>query len=550
MRKQWWKEAVIYEIYPRSFKDSNGDGIGDLRGIIEKLDYLKELGVDVLWLCPVYDSPNDDYGYDIRNYRKIISEAGTMDDYDELLEGVHERGMKLIMDLVVNHTSDEHEWFQKSRQSKDNPYRDFYFWKPEKPNNWKSFFGGDTWEYDEKTGEWYLHLFTKKQPDLNWENPEVREEVYKMMRYWLEKGVDGFRLDVISLISKRTNFPDTHLEDFADVIEQVYANGPRVHEFLREMNEEVLLRYNIMTVGEAVGVPKDKALLYVGENRNELGMIFQFDHMLMDAGAGGRFDPIHMDFIYFKRIFREWDEAVSENGWNSIYLDNHDYPRMVSRFGNDQQYRVESAKLLAIMLLSMRGTPCIFQGSELGMTNVAYPLFDDYRDVETRNAKEAWVKAGKDPDELLDYVQKYSRDNARTPMQWNSGKHAGFTEGTPWVKVNPNYIAINAEDALNDQDSIFWFYKRLIAFRKDHPVLVYGNYEQTDKEHPQLFSYRRWNEEEEFNIFLNFSDEICDITEYRTEGFELVMSNQPELDMQHDHLLSWEGRIYQRGKEL
>ncbi|MEX0662481.1 MAG: alpha-glucosidase [Balneolaceae bacterium] len=548
MKKNWWKEAVIYEIYPRSFKDSNGDGIGDLRGIIQKLDYLKKLGVDVLWLCPVYDSPNDDYGYDIRNYRKIIEEAGTMKDFDELLEGIHQRGIKLIMDLVVNHTSDEHEWFQKSRESKDNPYRDYYFWKPEKPNNWQSFFGGDAWEYDEKTGEWYLHLFTKKQPDLNWENPNVREKVHKMMRFWLEKGVDGFRLDVISLISKRTDFTDTDLDNFADVIEQVYANGPRLHEYLREMNEEVLGQYDIMTVGEAVGVPKNMALLCVGEDRNELDMIFQFDHMLMDAGPGGRFDPIKRDFIHFKRIFREWDEAVSEKGWNSIYLDNHDYPRMVSRFGNDQQYREESAKLLAMMLLTMRGTPCIFQGSELGMTNVAYPLFEDYRDVETRNAKEAWVKAGKDPDELLDYVQKYSRDNARTPMQWNSQKHAGFTEGIPWVKVNPNYTGINAEIALENQNSIFWFYKRLIEFRKDHPVLVYGNFEQTDKEHSQLFSYRRWDEDMEFHVLLNFSDKLCDITQFRTEGYKMVMTNQFELDIQHDQLLPWEGRVYQLGK--
>lgn len=548
MRKQWWKEAVIYEIYPRSFKDSNGDGIGDLRGIIEKLDYLKELGVDVLWLCPIYDSPNDDYGYDIRNYRKIIGEAGSIDDFDELLEGVHQRGMKLIMDLVVNHTSDEHEWFQKSRQSKDNPYRDFYFWKPEKPNNWQSFFGGDAWEYDEKTGEWYLHLFTKKQPDLNWENPNVRESIYKMMQFWLNKGVDGFRMDVISLISKRTDFPDTVLEDFADIIEHVYANGPRVHEFLREMNEEVLGRYNVMTVGEAVGVPKDKALFYVGEDRKELDMIFQFDHMLMDSGPGGRFDPIEIDFIDFKRIFRDWDESVSEKGWNSVYLDNHDYPRMVSRFGNDQEYREESAKLIAMMLLTMRGTPCIFQGSELGMTNVAYPFFDDYRDIETKNAKEAWVKAGKDPDELLKYVQKFSRDNARTPMQWNNGKHAGFTSGTPWVKVNPNYLAINAEESLNNQDSIFWFYKRLIEFRKDHPVLVSGTYEQTDRDHSQLFSYRRGDEREAFHVLLNFSDELCNVTRLNMDGFTKVMTNQPELEIQKDHLLPWEGRVYKLPK--
>lgn len=547
MKKRWWKEAVIYEIYPRSFKDSNGDGVGDLQGIIQKLDYLQDLGVDVLWLCPVYDSPNDDYGYDIRDYRKIIKEAGSMDDFDELLDGVHKRGMKLIMDLVVNHTSDEHEWFRKSRQSKSNPYRDYYFWKPEKPNNWQSFFGGDAWENDDKTGEWYLHLFTRKQPDLNWENPDVRIDIYKMMRYWLDKGVDGFRMDVISLISKRTDFKDTTYEAFSDVMEHVYANGPRVHAFLQEMNQKVLSQYDIMTVGEAVGVPKDQALLYVGEDRNELHMIFHFEHMHMDAGPGGRFDPIETDFIRFKKIFTEWDKAVSQKGWNSIFLDNHDYPRMVSRFGNDSEYRKESAKLLATMILTMRGTPCIYQGSELGMTNVAYPQFEDYRDVEIKNAKEAWVKAGKDPDELLGYVQKYSRDNARTPMQWNRDKHAGFTDGTPWINVNPNYMEINAESELDDADSVFWFYNRLISLRKKHPVLIYGDFEQTDNDHTQLFAYRRWNEAEEFRVYLNFSDETCDIENLPKNGFEMVMANQLYSESpEEDRLLPWEARIYSK----
>lgn len=527
--------------------DSNGDGIGDIQGIIQKLDYLQDLSVDVLWLCPVYDSPNDDYGYDIRDYLKINKEAGSMDDFDALLNGIHKRGMKLIMDLVVNHTSDEHEWFRKSRQSKDSPYRDYYFWKSEKPNNWQSFFGGDAWEYDDTTGEWYLHLFTRKQPDLNWENPAVRDDIYKMMRYWLDKGVDGFRMDVISLISRQTNFPDYTLEDFADVIEQVYANGPRIHEYLQEMHEEVLSRYDIMTVGEAVGVPKGQALLYVGEGRDELNMIFHFEHMNMGAGPGGRFDPIENDFIRFKKIFTEWDEAVSQRGWNSIFLDNHDYPRMVSRFGNDSEYRRESARLLAMMILTMRGTPCIYQGSELGMTNVAYPQFEDYRDVEVRNAKEAWVKAGKDPEELLGYVQKHSRDNARTPMQWNREMNAGFTEGTPWIDVNPNYMEINAESALKDPDSVFWFYNRLITFRKRHPVLVYGDFEQTDNNHPQLFAYHRWNKEEEFRVYLNFSDEACDIADLPRNGFEMVMANQLYSDPQEDILLPWEARMYSKG---
>lgn len=546
MKKNWWKEAVIYEIYPRSFQDSNGDGVGDLQGIIQRLDYLKELGIDVIWIGPVYDSPNDDYGYDIRDYRKIIDEAGTMEDFDDLLEAVHERDMKLIMDLVVNHTSDEHEWFSKSRQSKDNPYRDYYFWSPEKSNNWQSFFGGDAWEYDDRTGEWYLHLFTKKQPDLNWENPDVRNDIYEMMRFWLDKGVDGFRMDVISLISKRTDFLDTNLDDFADVIEKIYANGPRVHKYLKEMNEKVLRHYDIMTVGEAVGVPKDQANLYVGENRNELNMIFHFEHMNMDAGPGGRFDPIENDFIRFKNIFTEWDEAVSGEGWNSIFLDNHDYPRMVSRFGNDKNYREESAKLLAVLLLTLRGTPCIYQGSELGMTNMAYPVFEDYRDVEVKNAKEAWVKAGKDPDELLGYVQKYSRDNARTPMQWNRDKHAGFTTGTPWIDVNPNYMAINAVSAIKDPNSIFWFYNMLISLRKKHPVLVYGGYDQTDNDHPNLFTYRRWNDEEEFYVFLNFSEVKCELPDLLSDDFDLVLTNQLNKESE-SKLYPWEARIYRRG---
>ena len=357
MTRTWWKESVIYQIYPRSFNDSNGDGIGDLKGIIQKLDYLKELGVDILWISPIYKSPNDDNGYDISDYYNIMDEFGTMDDFDELLEAIHARGMKLLMDLVVNHTSDEHYWFQESRKSKDNPYRDYYYWQPEKPNNWQSFFTGDAWELDPQTGEYYLHLFTKKQPDLNWENPKVRQEVYKLMRWWLDKGVDGFRMDVIPLISKRLDFPDADFSNFAKVVEEVYANGPRLHEFLHEMYQEVCSKYDVMTVGEAPGVPSDLGNLYVGESRKELNMIFHFGHMFLDWGGEGKFELSDWSLKEFKNVFTTWHNALGEEGWVSIYLDNHDFPRLLSRWGNDKEYYNESARLLAILILSLRGTP-------------------------------------------------------------------------------------------------------------------------------------------------------------------------------------------------
>lgn len=389
MNRIWWKESVICQVYPRSFNDSNGDGIGDLRGIIEKLDYLKELGIDIIWLNPIYKSPNDDNGYDISDYTNIMDEFGTMADFDELLKGIHARGMRLVMDLVVNHSSDEHHWFQESRKSKDNPYRDYYFWRPEPMNNWQSFFGGNVWEKDDLTGEYYLHLFSKKQPDLNWENPQVRQEVYHLMRFWLDKGIDGFRMDVIPFISKRTEFLDTNLPDFGNIIEDVYANGPKVHDYLQEMYREALAPYDIMTVGEGSGIPPHLANLYVGSDRNELSMIFHFGHMGIDHSARGRFDSKTWQLSDFKRIFNEWNEAVGEVGWINTFLDNHDFPRMVSRFANDQEYRVESAKLLATLLFTMRGTPCIYYGSEIGMTNITLDSWEDVQDIEAKNAYRA-----------------------------------------------------------------------------------------------------------------------------------------------------------------
>jgi oligo-1,6-glucosidase len=544
MKRTWWKEAVIYQIYPRSFKDSNADGIGDLRGIIEQLDYLQNLGVDIIWLSPIYQSPNDDNGYDISDYYSIMPEFGTMADFDEMLDEIHQRDMRLVMDLVVNHTSDEHEWFQKARKSKNNPYRDFYFWQETPPNNWQSFFGGPAWEYDEKAQAYYLHLFTKKQPDLNWENPKVRQEIYKMMRFWLDKGVDGFRMDVIPLISKRLNFPEADLPNFNQVIEEVYANGPRLHEFLQEMNREVLRHYDIMTVGEAPGVPPKLANLYVGENRKELNMIFHFGHMFLDHGEGGKFDVQEWKLSDFKGVFNTWDEAVGQEGWINIYLDNHDFPRLVSRWGNDGDYLEQSAKCLATLLMTLRGTPCIYQGTEIGMTNVAFDSFEDYRDVETLNFKDIWEQEGKDSQRLLQAVHQQGRDNVRTPMQWTDDPHAGFTEGDPWIKVNPNYTKINAEDILQDPDSIYYFYRQLMQIRKDHSTLIYGRYEMIDGNSEQVYAYRRWDEEEEFYIFLNFSEEQAEMIGWPDQKPLHLLSTNYEDEGMTEQLRPWEARIY------
>ena len=544
MKKTWWKESVIYQIYPRSFKDSNGDGIGDLGGIIEKLDYLAELGVDILWLSPIYQSPNDDNGYDISDYRDIMTEFGNMDDFDRMLAGIHERGMKLMMDLVVNHSSDEHHWFQESRKSKDNPYRDYYIWRDEKPVSWPSFFGGEAWEYDEVTDSYYLHLFSKKQPDLNWENPKVREEVYSMMRYWLDKGVDGFRMDVIPFISKRLEWPEVDWNDFPKIVEEVYANGPRLHEFLQEMNTQALAPYDITTVGEAPGVPPQLGNLYVGESQKELDMIFHFGHMFLDWGPGGKFDIADWDLRDFKGVFNEWYEALGDEGWVSIFLDNHDFPRLVSRWGNDQQYREESAKLLAILLLSLRGTPSIYQGTEIGMTNVAFPSIDDYRDIETINAWKEAEEKGENLQALLKGIHKQGRDNVRTPVHWNDSPNAGFTTAAePWIKVNPNYPEINAEAVLQQPNSIFYFYQRLLKMRKTHSTWVYGQYEMIDGNDTRLYAYKRWDDEECYYFYLNFSDEpFSQLPGPDLGEMELIVGNYP--DQQTEHLRPWEARVY------
>jgi oligo-1,6-glucosidase len=544
MTRTWWKEAVIYQIYPRSFKDSNGDGIGDLGGIIEKLDYLKELGIDILWLSPIYQSPNDDNGYDISDYRSIMDEFGTMEQFDQMLAGIHERGMKLMMDLVVNHTSDEHFWFQESRKSKNNPYRDYYFWKPEPPNHWPSFFGGEAWERDELTGEYYLHLFTKKQPDLNWENPKVRQEVYSLMRFWLDKGIDGFRMDVIPLISKQTDFPAGDLSDFNKLVETTYANGPRVHEYLQEMYEDVLQHYPITTVGEGVGIPPEMANLYVGESRKELHMIFHFGHMFLDHGPGGKFDIIDWDLRDFKKVFNDWYHALGEEGWVSLNLDNHDFPRLVSRWGNDKAYRIESAKLLATLMLTLRGTPSIYQGSEIGMTNVAFSSIDDYRDIETINVWRETQEAGGDLDALLKGIHKQGRDNVRTPVQWDDTRHAGFTDAdTPWIPVNPNYQEINAAKVQVEKHSIFKFYQQLLRLRKQHLCWVYGQYEMIDGNDTKLYAYRRWDEHTTYYIYLNFSDDpITELPGPDLSGLELVIGNYEHIS--DEGLQAWEARVY------
>lgn len=546
MTHTWWKESVIYQIYPRSFKDTNGDGIGDLRGIIEKLDYLKELGIDIIWLNPIYKSPNDDNGYDISDYYDIMDEFGTMADFDELLAEAHQRGIRILMDLVVNHTSDEHDWFQQSRQSKDNPYRDYYFWKPELANNWPSFFSGSVWQKDDITGEYYLHLFTKKQPDLNWENPAVRQDVYKLMRFWLDKGIDGFRMDVIPMISKRLDFPDADTHDFGQIIERYYANGPRVHEFLQEMYREALADYDVMTVGEGAGIPPEMANDYVGEDRKELSMIFHFGHMGLDHGAGGRFDPKGWTLSEFKRIFNIWHQAVGDRGWVNVFLDNHDFPRMVSRFANDNRYRVESAKLLATLLLTMRGTPCIYYGSEIGMTNIHLDKWEDFDDVEIKNAYQAAKERGDDLDKLMAAANANGRDNARTPMQWDDSPHAGFTTGQPWLKVNPNHTEINVIKDQAAPYSIFRYYQEMLQLRKAHSTLVYGDYEDLNPDSEYIYYYRRYDADGEFYIILNFSSsEIHNIPLPKDAETKLLISNYPTERGFINNLKPWEARVYQ-----
>lgn len=518
MEKKWWKESVVYQIYPKSFKDSNGDGIGDIKGIIEKLDYLKELGVNVLWISPMLESPQDDNGYDISDYRRIYEDYGTMEDYEKMLSEAHKRDIKVLMDLVVNHTSDEHNWFIESRKSKDNPYRDYYIWKDpvngKEPNNWGGVFGGSAWEYDEKTQMYYLHLFSKKQPDLNWENEKVRREVYDMMTFWCEKGIDGFRMDVISMISKNQAFPDGEVKNglYGD-FNPYCVHGPRIHEFLQEMNKEVLSRYDIMTVGETSGVTIEEAQKYAGEDRNELNMVFQFEHVEDACGDHGKWTTAKFNFRDFKKTMIKWQEELQGKAWNSLFLGNHDQPRSVSRFGNDNPaYRETSAKMLATCLHMMQGTPYVYQGEELGMTNAYFDKLEDYRDIESINFFTELTEAGiMTPEYMMKCLMLRSRDNARTPMQWNDSAQGGFTSGEPWIRINPNYKEINAAQQLGDPDSVFHYYQKLIRLRKEKDIIVYGSFEALCRDDDKIFAYTRKLDQKKLLTVCNFSDQDAEM---------------------------------------
>lgn len=559
MSTAWWKQSVVYQIYPRSFADSNGDGIGDLRGIISKLDYLKELGVDVIWLSPIYQSPNDDNGYDISDYQAIMDEFGTMADFDDLLTEMHKRGLKLVMDLVVNHTSDEHAWFIESRKSTDNPYRDYYIWRPGKdghePNNWASFFSGSAWKYDDATDEYFLHLFSSKQPDLNWENPAVREAIYTMMRWWLDKGIDGFRMDVINMISKTPGLPDAPAINDAPYQygTQFFIHGPRLLEFLGEMKREVLSKYDIVTVGETPSTTTEHAIAITHAERGSLNMMFQFDHVDIDIdwSAGmGKWAAKKLSVVELKRIMSMWQNDLADGGWNSLYLGNHDQPRPVSRYGDAVQYRQESAKLLATFLHTLHGTPYIYQGEEIGMTNVAFDSIDEYRDIETLNAYREFVdNRGLDRDDMLKRIHIQSRDNARTPMQWDDSENAGFTTGTPWIKVNPNYTDINVAQAIADPNSIFAYYQQLIRQRKQHPAIVSGRYGLLLPDHEQIYAYTRSLPEEKLLVILNFSGgtPVFELPgEVAFTNADLLISNYPVEDdnISSITLRPYEARVY------
>ncbi|MFE8148440.1 alpha-glucosidase [Brenneria goodwinii] len=503
---KWWKEAVVYQIYPRSFNDSNGDGIGDLNGITEKLDYLKNLGVDVIWLSPHFDSPNADNGYDIRDYRKVMGEFGTMEDFDRMLSEIKRRDMRLIIDLVVNHTSDEHQWFKESRKSKDNPYRDYYIWRDARdggaPNNYPSFFGGSAWKKDDATGQYYLHYFAEKQPDLNWENKKVRHEVYDIMRFWLDKGVSGFRMDVIPFISKQDGLPDLQPSELSHP-ELVFAHGPRIHEYLQEMNREVLSRYDTMTVGEAFGVTFADTPKFINADRNELNMLFHFDVVRLDRD---NWRKTAWTLPALKEAYQKIDRS-GRLGWNTSFLSNHDNPRAVSHFGDDSdQWRVVSAKALATMMLTQRATPFLYQGDELGMTNFPFKTVKDFEDVEVRGLWKVLVESGKVPaDEFLEHIRQTSRDNARTPMQWNTAINGGFSKGTPWLAVNPNYSQINAASQINAQDSVYSYHRELIALRRQTPALIYGEYNDLDPQHSKIFAYTRTLGDQQYLVVINFT---------------------------------------------
>ena len=518
-QKHWWQEVVVYQIYPRSFKDSNGDGIGDLPGIIEKLDYLEKLGIGAIWLSPVYQSPNDDNGYDISDYEAIMTEFGTMADMDRLIAEAKKRNIRIIMDLVVNHTSDEHAWFVEARKSKDNPYRDYYVWAdPSKdggvPNGLRSAFSGSAWQLDEATGQYYLHLFSKKQPDLNWQNEKVRQAVYQMMNFWIDKGIGGFRMDVIDLIGK---VPE----------KEITGNGPRLHEFLQEMNQATFGKHDLLTVGETWGATPEIAKLYSNPDRHELSMVFQFEHIGLDQQEGGeKWDLAPVDLGKLKQIFAKWQTELDNQGWNSLFWNNHDLPRMISRWGNDGQYRVESAKMLAILLHMQKGTPYIYQGEEIGMTNTAITDISQARDIETINMYHERLANGYAKEDIIHSINVKGRDNARRPVQWNNHAFAGFSTVEPWIAVNDNYEKINVEQALANPDSIFYTYQKLIALRKANPIMIWGDFELVDTQE-EVFAYLRKYQGETWLVVTNFSNEAHDFKYDNAKAKEIVIENMP-----------------------
>ena len=524
MEQKWWHDAVVYQIYPRSFLDSNNDGIGDLNGIISKLDYLKELGINVIWLSPVYQSPMDDNGYDISDYQAIAEEFGTMEEMKRLMDEAKERDIKIVMDLVVNHTSDEHRWFEQARSSKDNPYRDYYIWRDAQPDgsapdDQGSIFGGSAWQWDELTQQYYFHLFSKRQPDLNWENPKIQEEVHTMMNWWIDLGIGGFRLDVIDLIGK-------------EIDKGITGNGPRLHKLLQQMNQATFGNKDLLTVGETWGATPEIAKLYSGQDRNELSMVFQFEHITLTWENGDKWNPIPLDLREFKNVLTKWQLELADGGWNSLFWNNHDLPRLVSKYGDDKNFRVESAKMLATCLHFLKGTPYIYQGEEIGMTNVAFDNLDQYKDIETHNFYKVKTESGVTHEHMMDAIHENSRDNARTPMHWNNQTNAGFSEGTPWIELNPNYPEINVESALADPSSIFYHYKTLIELRKAHPAIVYGSFIPVFEEHDKVFAYVRELNGEQLFVVCNFSGDslTLDVPEqYRTQTATCLINNYGEV---------------------
>ncbi|WP_416730049.1 glycoside hydrolase family 13 protein [Fictibacillus sp. JL2B1089] len=550
MEKVWWKEAVGYQIYPRSFQDSNGDGIGDLKGIIQRLDYIKDLGIDVIWICPMYKSPNDDNGYDISDYQDIMDDFGTMEDFDLLMEEVHKRDMKLIIDLVLNHTSDEHQWFIESRSSKENPKRDWYIWRDGKdgkePNNWESIFSGSAWQYDEKTDQYYLHVFSTKQPDVNWENPEVREALYDTVNWWLDKGIDGFRIDAISHIKKRDGFPDMpnpKNEKYVSSFD-MHMNQKGIHTFLQEFKDRTYANYDVMTVGEANGVKIDEADLWVGKENGKMDMIFQFEHLgLWDAETNPE-----VDIVELKKVLTRWQKGLEKEGWNALFIENHDKPRVVSTWGNDDEFWFESATSFGAMYFLMQGTPFIYQGQEIGMTNVQFDSIEDYDDVADKNRYRIKREEGVAHEDIMSVIWSSSRDNSRTPMQWNSDENAGFTTGTPWMKVNPNFTEINVEKQEQDEHSILSFYKKMIALKKNNEVFTYGVYDLILEEDEQIYAYTRTLGEEKIVVITNLSKTEAKFeTELKLNADELLLANKevaPHDDVTSLSLQPYEARVY------